>query len=334
MMTRNLPERVCVVGESSMGTTLAHVVASVGRPCTLWCHDAAVARAIAKDRRHPRFFPETAISDTLATTASLEEAVREAELVIVAVPSATFRSVARLLGAVLGPRQAVLSATKGLDPETHERMTELLRAHTPAERVGAIGGANITPEIMRGLPTAVVIASSSVEVLEMAERALTAPKLFVHQSTNLVGLELLSAFKNVVAIGVGIGIGLRWGTNATSFALASGLHEVKKVIAKLGGDLAAVVEAFGLADLYLTCTQPASLNRQIGVRLGEGEKLEAILPTLPEVPEGINSVRAFCALARLNGMQPRIAGSVLEIMQGRLEATAFEERVFGQPLQA
>jgi glycerol-3-phosphate dehydrogenase (NAD(P)+) len=314
---------VTVVGDGSMGATLAHLVASGGRACTLWCRDEETARTVSHLHRHP-VRPDIALSPALAATASLDEAARDAGLIIVAVSSTSFRETACQLAPFLEPTQPLLSATKGIELATLRCMSAVLQEIMPAAAVGAIAGPNITPELIRKQPTTIVVASPSAVVRELAERALATPRLHVSASADLHSIELASVLKNVVAIAVGVAIGRELGFNAAGIVFAEGLAEIEALGVALGADALAFRGIAGIGDLFLTASSPHSLNRRAGIELGRGRPLAEVLEALPEVPEGIGAVRACRALARKMGLSLPIAETTADILDGRTQADAME----------
>ena len=327
---RAAPAPVAVVGDGSMGVTLAHVMASRGRRCLLWCDDPAAARAVNHEHRHPAR-PRHALSAELRATDSLEEAVAGAALVVVAVPSTRFRETSRVLGALVGPGQVLLSATKGIELPSLSLMSPLLGEAAPDAAVGAIMGPNITPEIMEGRPTTLLVASPSPAARERAAAALAGPRLRVEGTGDLPSHELASVLKNVVAIAVGVAAGRGMGFNAQGLVFARGLAEIEALGARLG----AAVEAFRgigcVADLFLTASSPQSLNRRLGVELGGGASLDDVLRGLPEVPEGIGAVRACRLLAQREGMRLPLAGVTARILEGKEDAGALERVLMQDP---
>ncbi len=306
-----------------MATALAHVAACEGRSSTLWCEDRELVDAIEERREHPRFFRGVALSSTLRATTDFTSAVRDADVIIVAVPSAAFRRTAeRLVGCV--DDRLVVSATKGLDPETHERLSVVLARAAGAKTLAVLGGANITPEIMAGQTTGILVATDEPQAVSVMARVLETRSLLVFGSGDIVGVELVSALKNVAAIAGGIATGLRLGVNATALIVTRAFAEVGELAVALGGTRDALLDVCGLGDLLLTLTHPASLNRRIGIELGEGKRLAEILAKLDEVPEGINSVRAHVELARKNGVRAPIANAVHAILEGSLGAADLE----------
>ena len=317
---------VAVIGAGSMGITLAQRVAAKGRTCHLFALAADKRTQLEKQRRH-WLFPDVALAPTLEISRDMASAVARAQLVIVAVPSALFRGVAMALAPHLRREHVVLSATKGLDPHTYQRMSEVLRQVTPAGAVGAISGPNITSEIMREQPTTIVVASRSTTALQLAAQALQGPRLAVHGNRDLIGVELIGALKNVVAMAAGMGKGLGLGVNACAVLLARGLAEIRHLATALGAQPLTFAGLSGISDLYLTCTSPDSLNRRTGIELGRGRALADILAELPERPEGIHSVMACHELAKRLDMRLPIAATTHGILRGWFEASALERAI-------
>lgn len=318
-MTR---ERVAVLGGGSMAAALAHVVASGGRPCRLWCPDAPRAAQV-RQRRHP-FFGDARLSDGVEATTDLDEALRGAALVVVALASSVLRETARELGPRLAPGVALLSATKALEPRTFYRMSQVMAEETGTPAVGALCGPNVTPEIVAGKPTQVVVASPLPEVRARAARLLSTPAFAVQVEADLVSAELAGALKNVVAIGVGIAGGLGLGSNFQSVVLTRGLEELAGLATAMGADRGVFFGLAGLADLFLTATSEHSLNRRVGLDLGRGDPLARILARLPEVPEGVGSGRACRALAARHGLDLPLVEGIARIIDGEASPDMLE----------
>jgi glycerol-3-phosphate dehydrogenase (NAD(P)+) len=319
--------RAAVLGEDSMGCALAHVIASPGRACTLWSSSSRTADVINQHHQHPRLFPSTKLAPRLVATTSLVDAVRDVPLIIVSVPSARFREMAEALGDIVKPDQMLLSSTKGLEPHSLERMSELLGRYTRARDVGAIGGANITPDIMAGKLTALLVASPSLSLRKAAQRALELPRVRIYGTDDLLGAELVSALKNVSAIASGIAMGLGLSLNTVALALTRSFAEIRRLCIALGASGEPLLDLCGIGDLFLSCTHGGSLNRRVGLELGAGRSLSEIARALDEAPEGINTVNAAVELARRHDVRMPIAKGVQAIMGGSLPVAAFEELI-------
>ncbi|MBB4639455.1 NAD(P)H-dependent glycerol-3-phosphate dehydrogenase [Longimicrobium terrae] len=323
MDSRTAAERCAVVGDGSMGATLAHVMAAGGRECVLWCASPATAEAVNRDHRHPAR-PAHALDGGLRATTSLADALDGASLVLVAVHSTAFAAAAGEIGALARPEQALFSATKGIEHPSLRLMSHVLRDAAPECAVGTIGGTNITGEIMAGQLSSLVVASPSTEARERAARALAAPHLAISASADLFSVELVSVLKNTVSIAAAIGLGAGMGYNALGLVVARTLAEIRSLGAALGADPGTFDGPAGIGDIFLTASSPQSLNRRLGMELGQGRGLDEIVAGLPEVPEGIGAVRAVEPLAAGAGLSLPVCAAVADILEGVQPPRALE----------
>lgn len=310
--------RVATLVDGSMGTALAHVVGcQPNRTARLWCPAEGDARAVNAEREHPRFFRGTRLSDGLHATADMAEAVDGADIVVVSAGSGSFVRVVDSLRDVLRGTPLVLTSTKGFEPTTEARLVDVLAERFPRERLGVIAGANITPDIMAGKLTALLVATPQEASIELARSAFTAPAVRVIGDTDLNSVELVSVLKNAAALTATIAQGAGLAINTVAYALTRAVAEVGAVVTALGGSTAPLLQVCGIGDLYLTCTHDGSLNRRVGRELGAGRPLAAILADLPEVPEGITSVRVACRVGREHGLRLPLLDGALDILEGR-----------------
>ncbi|HZU95234.1 MAG TPA: NAD(P)H-dependent glycerol-3-phosphate dehydrogenase [Planctomycetota bacterium] len=313
-------EKVAVLGSGSFGTTVAHVIASTGRTCWLWGRDAEVTAAINEKHKNPRYFSDRALAPTIRATSELEEAARNAQVVVVAVASSAFREVTKSLGDFVTGDQILLSATKGLEPRTHKRMSEILKEETCAKKVGAVSGPNIAKEILVGQPAATVVASRFKDAIEISAHLLSGPRFRVYGNSDLVGVELAGALKNVIAIASGVATGLELGDNTRSLLITRGLAEIQRLGVKLGADPLTFSGLAGIGDLFVTCTSPLSRNHRVGAGLAKGEKLPQILERLGEVAEGVNTAKVCRELMVEKQVAMPIAESVYKLLYEDLSA--------------
>ncbi|OBG16163.1 hypothetical protein A5765_08040 [Mycolicibacterium celeriflavum] len=308
-----------------MGVALAETVASGDRPCILWCRTADAAREISNRGSHPKHFANRQLSEHLVATHSLEDALSGASLAIVAVPSGEFRHTCTILKQAVPDLPPALSATKGVELSGLKRMSEVLAEELQTEAVGTISGPNITPDIMDGQLTAIVIASNQPDVIKLAAVALHRPRLKVYANDDLVGVEFAGVFKNAIAVAMGIASGLDWPSNSRSFVFTRGLAEINALGIALGARDDTFYGLAGIGDLFLTSTSPHSLNYRLGIELGRNNALCAIVARMPEMPEGISSLRGCCALAERLGVAMPLANTTLNILEGRTAATTLEQ---------
>lgn len=281
---------------------------------------------MSRERRHPKHFPDRVLSPSLQPTTSLAEAVEGADIVLVAVHSTRFRATARLLANVVSPEQVIVSTTKGIELETFAPMSEVLRAELPRNVVGALGGVNLTHDILNGQLSEIIIATNgtSDETARVAT-ALRTKQLTVRTTEDLRGLEVVSILKNAAAITTAIAIGLGYSGNMAGIAISRSFREVETLGLRLGAKPSVFLDVCGLGDLFLTCVHAGSLNRRLGILLGQGRSLEEILAQLPEVPEGVNATRAAPALASTHGVDVPVLRTTRDILEGRARPSALED---------
>jgi glycerol-3-phosphate dehydrogenase (NAD(P)+) len=305
---------VAVLGGGSWGTILAHLAAHNEQETLLWLRDADVARAINEEHQNPRYLPGHELHGALRATTSLEEAVRGVPVLIFAIPSKVSRRVASDAGAFMTGDQVVLSAAKGLEPETFVTMSEALGEETCARKLGAISGPNLAKEILAGQPSATVIASPFREVIVRGAQALHSAKFRIYGSQDLKGVELAGALKNVIAIACGIAHGLGFANNVRAMIVTRGLAEIQRMGVRLGADPLTFSGLAGFGDLLVTCSSELSRNFRVGLGLSAGKALDTILDELGEVAEGVNTTRVALALSQAEGVAMPITEAVHQIL--------------------
>jgi glycerol-3-phosphate dehydrogenase (NAD(P)+) len=299
--------RVVVVGAGSWGTVFAALLAERGHDVMLACRDEEHARAITATGRNPRYFPELDLGGVGA--ASLVEApVAEADLVCLAVPSRSFRAVAEAL-----PGSApILSLAKGLDPVSGDRLSRVIRDRP----VAVLTGPNHAEEIAAGLPAAAVVASDDAKLAAQLQEELLSPRLRVYVNSDLVGVELCAAAKNVIALAAGGVDGLEMGDNAKAALIARGLAEM----ARLGEPFGARPETFsglaGLGDLVVTCWSRHSRNRRAGELIARGATAEEAQAAIGSAVEGLTTAPVLRDLSRRAGIELPITEAVCMVLEG------------------
>ena len=304
-----------VVGGGSWGTALARLLAAKGQDVRLWVRDPDLAATIERRRENPRYLPGARLDGRIRATADLGGALAGAGLVVSALPSHVVRSVMSEATAHVDGGAVVVSASKGIEEGTLKRMTEVLEdVLGRAEGLAVLSGPSFAAEVARGVPTAVTVAAHDPEVAEWVRETFFAPRFRVYTSGDVVGIELGGAVKNVVAIATGIADGLEYGSNARAALITRGLAEISRLGTALGGQRLTFMGLAGLGDLVLTCTGDLSRNRTVGLRLGRGESLKAILSGMDQVAEGVRSTRSVRDLAARNGIEMPIVEQVHEML--------------------
>jgi glycerol-3-phosphate dehydrogenase (NAD(P)+) len=316
--------RVAVLGAGSFGTCLAMLCARE-HDVALWARDPALAAAINQDRRNPRYLKDAAVPAGVHATADLAAALDGREIVICAVPSQGVRRVMAEAGGGLASGAIVVSTIKGIEPGTCFTMHQVLEDVLPAghhTRIVCLSGPSFAREVAAGKPTVVTIACREEEHAVAVRNALSCPWFRCYSSTDIVGVELGGALKNVVALAVGISDGLELGHNARAALMTRGLTEITRLGVRLGASALTFLGLSGMGDLVLTCTGDLSRNRSVGLELGRGRRLEDILAGMSEVAEGVRTTHAACELAERVGVDLPIAQMVREVLVGKLEPAA------------
>jgi glycerol-3-phosphate dehydrogenase (NAD(P)+) len=308
---------VGVLGGGAWGTTIAHLCASNGRKTLLWLRDEPIRTEILKTRRNKKFTGDYEIASGVVPTGDLREVAKECEVIFVAIPMRGFRQVANQLGEHLSGDRILLSCTKGLEAGTSKRPSDILKEESCAKKVGVLSGPNLAMEIMKGEPCATVLASRFREVNERACDAIMGPRFRVYFSDDVLGVELSGAMKNIVALGAGITHGLGFGANSSAALITRGLAEMTRYGVHEGADALTFAGLAGIGDLICTCGSELSRNHQVGFRLGKGEKLEAILKSMVQTAEGVNTARVIWERARdLNIEMPLTHGMYRILFEG------------------
>lgn len=312
--------KIAVVGAGSWGTALAIHLSRAGCEVALWAREREIIEGVRTRRRNPLFLPEFDLPAGVLATSDVAEAAAGSAAVVFVVPVQFARAVLRELSPHLPQAVPLVSASKGIEVASLARMDEVVTAELglAPERFVALSGPSFAREVAEGRPTAAVLAGRDGSTLSELQRSFSNGMFSFYTASDVIGVELAGALKNVVAIAAGIAEGLRLGQNATAALLTRGLHEIARLGVRLGGREETFRGLAGMGDLVLTCS-PGSLsrNRGVGERLGRGEKLPAILSGR-EVAEGVPTTRAAAALARREGVEMPITFAVEAILDGRI----------------
>ncbi|MCA9664720.1 MAG: NAD(P)-dependent glycerol-3-phosphate dehydrogenase [Myxococcales bacterium] len=313
--------KVGVIGAGSWGTALSKLCADAGHAVSLWAYEKEVAEQI-RAGCNETYLPGVELPPLDASN-NLAEVVSGRELLISVMPSHVVREVwSGVRDADLGD-PIVVSATKGIENVTLATMVEVLRESLPVrlhDRLAALSGPSFAVEVGNRLPTAVVVASPSADTARTVQKALSTDRFRIYTSDDVVGVEVGGAAKNVIAIAAGVAEGLRFGHNTRAALITRGLAEITRLAVAKAGNPMTLAGLAGMGDLVLTCTGGPSRNRSVGLRLGQGESLEAIQASMKAVAEGVRSAKSCLALGRRLGVEMPITATVHGILYEGLDA--------------
>jgi len=312
------PLRAAVVGAGAWGTALASVLAGKGHEVVLWSYEEDVAASVNAGEGN-RYLPGAVLPPTLRADTDLGAAVEGAALVVSATPAQFVRGVMSRAAEALAPDALVVSASKGIELGTLQRMDEVLGQVLPSsvmKRFCVLSGPSFAKEVAEGAPTAVVIASRDESAAVYARDAFMTPFFRVYTNPDVIGVELGGALKNVVALAAGVSAGLGYGHNTLAALITRGLAEMTRLGVAAGAEKATFYGLAGVGDLVLTCTGSLSRNRTVGYRLGQGETLEEILSDMTAVAEGVKSAEAVRDLAGRYGVEMPIMEQMYAIVHG------------------
>jgi glycerol-3-phosphate dehydrogenase (NAD(P)+) len=326
---------IAVLGAGSWGTSLAVHLARAGRSVTLWARDAALAEEMRRLRTNPRYLPDVPFSERIQPTSSLEASLDGAAFVVVAVPSHGLRPVVRAAVPFVGARAVIVSATKGLEVESLDRMSQVIDEETGGRvPVVVLSGPSFASEVARELPAAVLAASSHPAAAALVQEQFRGRGLRLYVSDDVPGVEIGGALKNVIAIAAGVVEGIGLGHNAMAALITRGLAEISRLACAEGGRRETLAGLSGLGDLVVTCTGNLSRNRHVGLELGRGRALGDILRGMHMVAEGVRTTGAALALGAKHGIELPIAAQMAAVLEGRRSPVEAVDALMGRRQRA
>ena len=332
-----LVAKVAVMGAGSWGTTLAKVFADASSETTVWARRKELADAINADHVNADYLPSIALPESLRATSSAEEALDGAEIVVFGVPSQTLRSNLSSWRSLLPGEATLVSLAKGIEKGTLMRMSQVIGEVTgaPAERIAVLSGPNLAKEIAQEQPAATVIACPDHDRAKQVQEATSTSYLRPYTNTDVVGVELGGACKNVIALASGMAAGLGNGYNTAATLITRGIAEITRLGVELGADPRTLSGLSGLGDLVATCASPLSRNRTFGFRLGEGGSLEeAMKGTHGQVAEGVISSASIHELAKSHGVDMPITTAVYKVCHEGMHAKETIAMLMGRSMKA
>ena len=324
--------KIATFGSGSWGTAFSLVLADAGHDITMWARREELCEAINGKRENTDYLPGIELPPSIKATHDPEEAAAGAEVVILAVPSQTLRANLTDWADALPSNAVMVSLMKGVELGTLKRMSEVIAEITGAgpERIAVLSGPNLAKEIANREPAASVIACADEEVASKLRGMIHGPVFRPYSSTDVIGCELGGAYKNVIALSVGIAVGLGFGDNTTASVITRGLAETARLALRLGADPMTLMGLAGLGDLVATCSSPLSRNRTFGEKMGQGMSVEEVSASTRQVAEGVKSCASLLDLATSHDCYAPIVEAVNAVIAGLMTTTQMMESFLGR----
>jgi glycerol-3-phosphate dehydrogenase (NAD(P)+) len=319
---------VAILGAGAWGTALARVLAEHGEPVALWTWQADHAAELLKARENAAFLPGFSLPEQVAPTSDLGQALRGADLVVLVVPTTALRETLRQAAPHLGADASLVTASKGIEPESLMLLSEVISdvlGQGAGGRSAFLSGPSFAQEVARGLPTNVVVAATHHELSVTVQQRLATERLRIYSSDDPIGVQVGGALKNVIAIAAGACDGLGFGHNTRAALITRGLGEMARLAIAKGGNVLTLAGLAGLGDLVLTCTAELSRNRTVGFEMGQGKPLDRVLFELGHVAEGVTTAKSAYYLAERLGVELPICNEVYRVL--------FENKPVGEAVQ-
>jgi glycerol-3-phosphate dehydrogenase (NAD(P)+) len=320
-----------VIGGGSWGTTVASLTAR-NTSTLLWTRRPDLAEEIERDHTNSQYLPGERLDPALRATSDLAKAAVDADVIVMAVPSHGFRDVLSQAAPFIRPWVPIVSLTKGLEQDTHRRMTEVIEELLPGHPAGVLAGPNLAREIAEGYAAAAVLAMPEERMSRALQGIFTRTVFRVYASTDVCGVEVAGAFKNVFAIAAGMSAGLGTGDNTRALVIARSLAEMTRLGVAMSGERHTFAGLAGMGDLLATCISPLSRNRYVGEELAKGRALDEILDEMQMVAEGVKTAPVVMDLAERYGIEMPISREVHGVVSGeRTPQEAFRGLMRMQP---
>ena len=324
--------RIGIVGAGAWGTALAMVARRAGREVVMWAHEPETVAAINERGSNPLFLPDIALEPGIRASGELADAA-DADAVLLVTPAQHLRAVTGALAASMRPGVPAVICSKGIEQQSGALMSEVAADTLPDNPLAVLSGPTLAAEVARGLPTAVTVACAEADVAEALAASLGGPRFRPYVSADVIGAEIGGAVKNVLAIACGIIEGRGLGENARAAIITRGLAEITRLCLAKGGQADTVMGLSGLGDLTLTCASPKSRNYSLGVEIGGGATLAAVLASRNSVAEGVHSAAAVTGLAASLGIEMPISAAVDQILNRDAVIDSVIAELMARPLR-
>lgn len=311
-------EKVCVLGTGSWGSALGLTLAKKGYEVSMWTLNEEQAKRINKTRENIDYLPGVLFPNNMTVTISLEEAILNSIIIVLAVPSQAIRSVCNQIKPFIKDEQIIVDVAKGLEKGTGLRLSEVVEEELPNNPYVTLSGPSHAEEVARDIPTTVVVASTNLEVAQKVQEIFMGPKFRVYTNPDIVGVELGGALKNIIAFGAGICDGLGLGDNSKAALMTRGIREISRLGVAMGADASTFSGLSGIGDLIVTCTSMHSRNRRAGILIGQGKSLEETLEEVKMVVEGITATEVAYEVSKKLNVDMPITSAIYSILHSNL----------------
>lgn len=322
MTKRATGSRLAVIGAGAWGTTLANLLAAKGSPVNLWVYEADLAARIETARENDLYLPGVPIHADIHPTSDYTAVLEDVGTIVSVVPSHTARIVWTQLGPYLPTGALLISATKGIDADSLLTMSQVIQTVIPAKKqidIAALSGPTFAHEVSRNIPSAVVAAADNYTIAQEVQNVFNTPTFRVYTNTDVLGVELGGALKNVMALAAGVCDGLQFGYNARAALITRGLAEISQLGLAMGAQSQTFAGLSGMGDLVLTCTGDLSRNYSVGVKLGQGKKLQDIMQDMRMVAEGVTTAISAVSLGRKYHVEMPIAERIHALLNNKTD---------------
>jgi glycerol-3-phosphate dehydrogenase (NAD(P)+) len=308
--------RAAVMGSGSWGTAFGQVLADAGTDVVLWGQDEKLAESISRQHENPIYHPGHELPPTMWATTSLELALKDADLVVLAIPAQVLRDNLVQWRDLVPSKAVLVSLMKGIELGTTKRMSEVIKEvlEVGEHRIAVVSGPNLAHEVMQRQPSATVVATPDADTADLLQQACSTPYFRPYTNSDVVGVELGGAVKNVIALANGMAAGLGFGENTQASLITRGLAEMLRLGMALGASPVTFSGLAGIGDLIATCTSPLSRNRTFGENLGRGMTVDEVIAVTKQTAEGVKSCQPIYQLAQLHGVDMPIAEQVVNVV--------------------
>ncbi|MBT2732763.1 NAD(P)H-dependent glycerol-3-phosphate dehydrogenase [Carnobacterium sp. ISL-102] len=312
-----MSKKVAVLGAGSWGTALAMVLEGNGNDVRLWSHNVKQIAEINLKHTNKLYLPSVVLAENIRATSHLEEAIKDAEVIVFVIPTKAIREVAKMIAPLLTKPVVIVHASKGLEQESHKRISEILEEEIPESKrqaVVVLSGPSHAEEVAVKDLTTITAASTNEEAAKVVQDLFMNDYFRVYTNNDIIGVELGAALKNIIAVGAGALQGLGYGDNAKAALMTRGLAEISRLGVAFGADPMTFIGLSGVGDLIVTCTSVHSRNWRAGHMLGKGNSLKEVLESMGMVVEGIATTKAAYELAKQKEIEMPITAAIYEVL--------------------